>query len=183
MDDDLIERARQGDSEAMGQLYERHAARVYAIVRRLAGDDATAEDLAQEAWMRVFRALPSFRGEARFTTWLHRVAVNAALHGQRTSRRRGLLSFPGAQLPEMPGRPDQPLLRLQLERAIDRLPGGMRRVLVLHDVEGYKHEEIAEMLGISAGTCKSQLFKARAKLRELLEPQPALMKREEAWSI
>jgi len=171
MDEDLIEFAKRGDADAVGRLYERHAARVYAIVRRLAGDDASAEDLAQEAWIRVFRALPNFRGDSRFTTWIHRIAVNVALYGERRRKRRGEVVFLTPHLAESGADPSRPLLRMEIERAIDTLPAGMRRVLVLHDVEGYKHEEIAEMLGIAPGTCKSQLFKARAKLRELLQPE------------
>jgi RNA polymerase sigma-70 factor, ECF subfamily len=175
MDDELVRRARHGDREAAGRLYERHAPRVYAIVRRLAGEDELAADWAHETWMAIFRGLPGFRGEARFTTWLHRVAVNTALQGQRSiARQRGRLE---AATRERAGQalastevPDRPLLRLSLERAIDALPPRMRRVLVLHDVEGYTHEEIGDLLGVSVGTCKSQLFKARAKLRERLEP-------------
>jgi RNA polymerase sigma-70 factor, ECF subfamily len=171
MDDDLIERAKKGDADAAGRLYERHASRVYAVVRRLAGDDALAEDLAQEAWIRVFRALPGFRGDSRFTTWVHRIAVNVALYGERKRKRRREVVFLMPNPPETASEPSRPLLRMEIERAIDTLPPGMRRVLVLHDVEGYKHEEIAEMLGIAPGTCKSQLFKARAKLREILQPE------------
>lgn len=182
MDDDLIERAKRGEADAIGRLYERHASRVYAIVRRLAGDEAQAEDFAQEAWLRVFRALPTFRGESRFTTWLYRVAVNSALYGRRAGQRRRRLIDDTVPLPESSGRMEQPLLRLELERAIDQLPRGMRQVLVLHDIEGYKHEEIAEMLGVNAGTCKSQLFKARARLREVLEPQAARLEGREVWN-
>jgi len=169
-DDELIRRVRRGDREAVGVLYERHAARVYAIVRRLSGDDEQAADWAQEAWLRVFRALPTFRGDAQFTTWLHRIAVNAALQGQRANQRLRSRFEDYERVPEMSGRSDSPMIRISVERAIDRLPAGMRRVLVLHDIEGYTHEEIGELLGVNAGTCKSQLFKARAKLREILDP-------------
>lgn len=182
MEDDLIERAKRGEADAIGRLYERHSSRIYAIVRRLAGDDAQAEDFAQEAWLRVFRALPTFRGDSRFTTWLHRVAVNSALHGRRSGQRRRRLIDDGVSVPESAARSEQPLLRLELERAIDKLPRGMRQVLVLHDIEGYKHEEIAELLGVNTGTCKSQLFKARAKLREILEPQNARLEGREVWN-
>lgn len=166
---ELLERARRGDSDAVQALYREHAPRVYAVVRRLAGDDAQAEDWAQEAWVRALRALPTFRGDARFGTWLHRIAVNQALQGQRRSRRRR------NEVPLSPDHPARPqlhdaLLERQLERALDSLPPRMREVLVLHDVEGYTHEEIGDLMGVAAGTCKSQLFKARAKLRELLRP-------------
>jgi RNA polymerase sigma-70 factor, ECF subfamily len=138
----------------------------------MSGDDALAEDWAQEAWVRVIRALPTFRGESQFSTWLHRIAVNSALHGRRSRERKaGRETVMDDSYAARPTGGDA-LLRLKLERAMDRLPDGMRRVLVLHDVEGYTHEEIGEMLGVNPGTCKSQLFKARAKMRNLLSPAP-----------
>jgi RNA polymerase sigma-70 factor, ECF subfamily len=172
MDDlQLIEHARNGDGGAVRALYQRHAARVYAVVRRLAGDDALAEDWAQEAWVRALRALPGFRGDCQFTTWLHRIAVNSALHGRRSRERHAGREEPiESASPSNPPEGDRALLRMRLERAMERLPEGMRRVLVLHDVEGYTHEEIATMLGVNPGTCKSQLFKARARMRGLLAP-------------
>ncbi|HEY0017217.1 MAG TPA: sigma-70 family RNA polymerase sigma factor [Longimicrobium sp.] len=176
MDDNhLIQQARQGDGGAVRELYQRHAGRVYAVVKRLAGhDDALAEDWAQEAWVRAIRALPTFRGDSRFTTWLHRIAVNSALHGRRSRQRKA-----GREAPMLDDsfsvRPaaEHTVLRMKLDRAMERLPEGMRKVLVLHDVEGYTHEEIGQMLGVNPGTCKSQLFKARARMRRLLSPQPA----------
>lgn len=118
--------------------------------------------------MRAIRALPSFRGQSLFSTWLHRIAVNCALYGRRG---RDRLRARETELPESLERAtpeEKPLLRMRLQSAMDRLPEGMRRVLVLHDVEGYTHEEIGEMLGVASGTCKSQLFKARAKMRAML---------------
>lgn len=169
----LIQRAKTGDGGAIQSLYRLHARRVYAVVRRLAGEDALAEDWAQEAWVRAIRALPGFREESRFSTWLHRIAVNAALHARRSRERRVSREEPLEDV--HPARPmgEDALLRMRLEKAMERLPEGMRRVLVLHDVEGYTHEEIGEMLGVAPGTCKSQLFKARAKMRQLLAPAPA----------
>ncbi|HEX7239184.1 MAG TPA: sigma-70 family RNA polymerase sigma factor [Longimicrobiaceae bacterium] len=166
----LIQRAKQGDGGAIQELYGLYARQVYAVVRRLAGEDALAEDWAQETWVRAVRALPDFRGDSRFSTWLHRIAVNTALHARRSRERRV-----GREAPledDVPGKQQggDALLRLRLERAIARLPEGMRKVLVLHDVEGYTHEEIGKMLGITSGTCKSQLFKARARMREMLAP-------------
>jgi RNA polymerase sigma-70 factor (ECF subfamily) len=166
---ELIRRAQQGEEQAIEALYRRHCGRVYTVVRRLTGDDAQAEDVTQEAWLRVVRALPSFRGDALFSTWLHRIAVNCALYRRRRERHQEEEAELPAELEDV-GPRDEPLLRLRLERAMDRLPEGMRRVLVLHDVEGYTHEEIGELLGVSAGTCKSQLFKARAKMRAILRP-------------
>jgi RNA polymerase sigma-70 factor (ECF subfamily) len=172
MDDaQLIERARSGDAVAMRDLYRRYSAHVYAVVRRIAGEDALAEDWSQEAWIRVFRALPGFRGQAKFSTWLHRVAVNSALQGRRKVMRhadREVQLQPVLAAAASPR--GQVFLRARLERAIERLPDRMRQVLVLHDVEGYTHEEVGEMLGVTAGTSKSQLFKARARMREVLRP-------------
>lgn len=179
---DLIRRAQQGDATAIRDLYRRYAPRVHAVVRRLAGDDALAEDWAQEAWVRAFRALPTFRGDARFSTWLHRIAVNSALHGRRWRERRVAreVALPAT---DPAGRTDHVRLRIHLQRALDQLPEGMRQVVVLHDVEGYTHEEIGDMLGIAAGTSKSQLFKARARLRSLLQPGRVEVNEEEACHI
>lgn len=174
MDDTiLIQKARQGDGGAVRELYQRHAGRVYAVVKRLAGhDDALAEDWAQEAWVRAIRALPTFRGESRFTTWLHRIAVNSALHGRRSRQRKAGREAPMDDRFSVRPAAETSVLKLKLERAMEKLPEGMRKVLVLHDVEGYTHEEIGAMLGVNPGTCKSQLFKARARMRRLLTPQP-----------
>jgi RNA polymerase sigma-70 factor, ECF subfamily len=165
---EFITRAKRGDGEAVRELYERYAPRVYAVVRRLAGDDALAEDWAQEAWIRAIRALPSFRGESRFSTWLHRIAVNSALHGRRWRERRTRNEVALPPVLAAGTRGEQATLRLTLEHAMQSLPDGMRQVLVLHDVEGYTHEEIGSFLGVTAGTSKSQLFKARARMRRLL---------------
>ncbi|TVR62976.1 MAG: sigma-70 family RNA polymerase sigma factor [Gemmatimonadales bacterium] len=168
---ELIDGAAQGDRAASRALYERYAPRVYAVVRRIAGDEDLAEDAAQEAWIRAFRALPGFRGDARFSTWLHRIAVNSALQGLRGRRRRSEVqeTLPD-DLPD-PGDDESadPLAARRLEAALDRLPQGMRTILVLHDVEGFTHGEIAERLGVQPGTSKSQLFKARARMRLILK--------------
>ena len=166
----LIERARDGDRNAMALLYEAHARRVYSAVRRLAGDDHLAQDLSQEAWIRAFEKLDLFRGDAAFGTWLYRLATNVALNRLRRSSRRE--DVEGEAAP--PGRPPPPddtvVTRRVLEEALDRLPPGYRQVLVLHDVEGWTHDEIAERLGVASGTSKSQLHKARARMRALLAP-------------
>jgi RNA polymerase sigma-70 factor, ECF subfamily len=180
---DCIRRARAGDAAAMRDLYRRYAPRVHAIVRRLAGDDALAEDWAQETWVRVFRALPTFRGDARFSTWLHRVAVNSALHGRRWRERRVGREVELPTTAEQAGRSDQVVLRISLQRALDELPAGMRQIIVLHDVEGYTHEEIGDLLGIAPGTSKSQLFKARARLRVTLQAEREPETEEEACRI
>ena len=177
---ELIQRAQTGEPRAARELYNQYAPRVYAIVRRLAGDDALAEDWAQEAWVRIFRALGSFRGEARFSTWLHRIAVNSALHGRRWRDRRTKHEAPLEDTLPTRFQSSDALLRMKLERAMKQLPERMRQVLVLHDIEGFTHEEIAEFLGVNTGTSKSQLFKARARMRELLRPVTELAKGEEA---
>ena len=166
----LIRKACEGDGMAVRALYERYAPRVYAVVRRIAGDDDLAQDYAQEAWIRAIRALPSFRGDARFSTWLHRIAVNSALQALRKADTRTKREAPMPDAVAAPSPGGDILLSELLERAMDRLPNGMRQVLILHDVEGFTHEEIGEFLGVTAGTSKSQLFKARAKMRDLLRP-------------
>lgn len=177
---ELIQQAQNGDQRAIRELYRLYSPRVYAVVKRLAGDDALAEDWAQEAWVRIFRALGTFRGDARFTTWLHRIAVNSALHGKRWRDRRTLREAPLEETIAMRTATDDVLLRMKLEKSMKLLPERMRQVLVLHDIEGFTHEEIAEFLGVTSGTSKSQLFKARARMRELLRPAPERVNGEEA---
>lgn len=182
---ELIRLAGDGDAKAIRSLYDRYAPRVYAVVRRIAGDDDLAQDYAQEAWIRAIRALPTFRGDARFSTWLHRIAVNAALQALRKTETRRKREGPSpADIPIAPQHGDA-LLQKQLEQALDGLPEGMRRVLILHDVEGYTHEEIGDVLGVTAGTSKSQLFKARSKMRVMLAALDGAVQESgaEAWSI
>jgi RNA polymerase sigma-70 factor (ECF subfamily) len=181
----LIRQAADGDDVAIRTLYDRYSPRVYAVVRRIAGDDELGRDFAQEAWIRAIRALPTFRGDSRFSTWIHRIAVNAALQALRKAETRSRHAGPMPDsLPTAP-RDSDPLLQKRLERALDALPERMRMVLILHDVEEYTHEEIAEALGVTSGTSKSQLFKARAKMRELLATLDGATQEEgrEAWSI
>jgi RNA polymerase sigma-70 factor (ECF subfamily) len=180
---ELIVRARQGERAAIEALYAKYAARVFAVVRRLSGDDALAEDWAQEAWIRAIRALPKFRGDAQFSTWLHRIAVNSALHGQRWRGRRAGREEALPETYPAPATEERPVLKVRIERALARLPERMRQVLVLHDVEGHTHEEIAEMLGIMPGTSKSQLFKARAHMRTLLSGARDVVNGEEVCFI
>ncbi len=171
MDDcELITRVREGDREAMGELYQLHFRRVYTVIRRLVGDDMLAEDLSQEAWVRVFEKLHLFRGDAQFGTWVYRLATNVALNRLRRSSKRRPVEAK-AELPLVARPHDEVLLnRKVLKEALDQLPPGYRRVLVLHDVEGWTHVQIAEQLGCSSGTSKSQLHKARARMRTLIGP-------------
>lgn len=182
---ELLRLAADGDARAIRMLYDRYAPRVYAVVRRIAADDDLAQDYAQEAWIRAIRALPTFRGDARFSTWLHRIAVNAALQALRKNDARDRREAPAPDdVPIAPSHQDS-LLQKRLERALDALPEGMRQVLILHDVEGYTHEEIGDALGVTSGTSKSQLFKARAKMRAELEGLAGAAQEQgvEAWSI
>jgi RNA polymerase sigma-70 factor (ECF subfamily) len=169
---DWIARAKAGDQRAMKALHDAHAARVHSLVRRIAGDDALAEDLTQESWIRAFASLDRFRGDARFSTWLHRIAVNTALNARRRMARREALESEAAPKQTPGSAADAILMRVRLDRALDDLPDGMRTVLVLHDGQGYRHQDIAKMLGVSVGTSKSQLFRARAKMRGLLRQAP-----------
>jgi RNA polymerase sigma-70 factor (ECF subfamily) len=167
----LVQRAVQGDERAMRMLWAQHAPHVDAVVRRLAGDPDTAADVAQEVWIQIFKALPSWRGDSRFSTWIHRIAINRALNALRSVRRRQKVESPIDEVEltvEHEG--DRALLAASIAEAAEQLAPGARTVFLLHDVEGLTHEEIAEQLGISAGGSKSQLFKARAKLRRLLAP-------------
>ena len=166
----LLEAARAGDQRAMEALYTAHSGRVYTVVRRLVGDDHLAEDVSQDAWVRAFEKLGSFRGDAAFGTWMHRLAVNTALNRLRRSGRRPEVES-AAEPPLAPPDADERILSQRvLGQALDRLPDGYRQVLVMHDVEGMTHEEIADSLGVAVGTSKSQLHKARARMRDLLAP-------------
>lgn len=169
---ELIRRARAGDAGAFEAIYRAHVGRVYALCLRLAADAGRAEELTQDVFVRAWERLASYRGEAAFSTWLHRLAANLVLDDQRSSRRRDLRMMAGGdEIEDAPcrGTSDGPGDSIDLEHAIAQLPPGARAVFVLHDVEGYQHGEIAEMTGIAAGTSKAQLFRARRLLREALE--------------
>ncbi len=183
IEEHLIRRACEGDGRAVRALYDRYSPRVYAVVRRIAGDDDLAEDYAQEAWIRAIRALPTFRGDARFSTWLHRIAVNSALQAVRKAKTRQMRESPLPDAIAVAPQVGDVLMERKLEEALAQLPEGMRKVMILHDVEGYTHEEIGTALGVTSGTSKSQLFKARAKMRHMLRGYETRPKEVEAWSI
>lgn len=166
----LIQRAIQGDEAAMRALWTRHASHVDAVVRRLVGNDLDlAADIAQEVWIQIFRALPQYRGDSQFGTWAHRIAVNRTLNALRKTRRLAKIETDVEEDTLMiDPDPERSLVMQSIETAAAKLSPGARAVFLLHDVEGYTHEEIAERLGITSGGSKSQLFKARAKLRRLL---------------
>jgi RNA polymerase sigma-70 factor, ECF subfamily len=171
---DLIHRAQQGDQAAFEALYHAHAGRVYALCLRLTADAAQAEERTQDAFVRAWERLATFRGESAFSSWLYRLTVNEVLLGRRAERRREqrvvTTDDPAALERPRDGAPGTggPGLALDLERAVAALPPGAREVFVLHDVEGYRHDEIAELTGIAVGTSKAQLFRARRLLREAL---------------
>ncbi|HXF95118.1 MAG TPA: sigma-70 family RNA polymerase sigma factor [Gemmatimonadales bacterium] len=169
---ELVRRAQAGEEAAFERLYRDHAGRVYALCLRLSGDPARAQELVQDVFVRVWRRLESFRGDSAFGTWLHRLAVNVVLMDHRAvgRRERRVESRENLAAAEPPGREAPAGLRVDLERAIAALPDGAREVFVLHDVEGYRHEEIAALVGIAVGTSKAQLFRARRLLRRALEP-------------
>jgi len=165
-----IQRAIQGDEAAMRSLWSRHAPHVDAVVRRLVGNDLDlAADIAQEVWIQIFRALPQYRGDSQFGTWAHRIAVNRTLNALRKTRRLAKIETDVEEDTAMvEPEPERALVMETIQNAATKLSPGARAVFMLHDVEGYTHEEIAERLGITSGGSKSQLFKARAKLRTLL---------------
>jgi len=180
-EEELISRARAGDRRAMGELYERHSGRVYSVVRRMVGDEALAEDLAQDAWVRAFEKLHLFKRQAAFSTWLHRLATNVALNRLRRSRKRPDVES-SAELPRVSNSQEEVVLtRTMLVEALDKLPPGYRKVLTLHDIEGWTHDEIAQILGCSSGTSKSQLHKARARMRSLIAPNSDALARGRAY--
>jgi RNA polymerase sigma-70 factor, ECF subfamily len=174
-DFDLTQAAAQGDMAAFETLYERHHRRVYSLCLRMLANPTEAEDISQEVFVQLFRKVGSFRGESAFTTWLHRMTVNQVLmHFRRRGVRMEQTTEEGDELADVAQagteRPHaMPVVdRIALDAAIAQLPPGYRSVFVLHDIEGYEHEEVAGMLGCSVGTSKSQLHKARMKLRGLL---------------
>jgi RNA polymerase sigma-70 factor, ECF subfamily len=160
--------AAAGDAHAFERLYRAHVTRVHAIARRMLSD-ADADEATQDVFVRAWEKLGTFRGESAFGTWLHRLAVNVML-GRRASlgTRRARELPDDSALDHVAGRRQSPELSMDFEQAIARLPDGARQVFVLHDVEGYRHEEIAGMLGVAAGTSKSQLHRARMALRHHL---------------
>jgi RNA polymerase sigma-70 factor (ECF subfamily) len=177
---EAIRLAQQGDASAFEHIYRLHSRRVYALCLRMVGNPAEAEDLTQDAFLQLFRKIATFRGESAFSTWLHRLSVNVVLMKLRKK------TLPETSLEESTdpedevngprreiGGPDLLLTgsidRVHLERAIEQLPPGYRQVFVLHDVQGYEHNEIAGLMDCSIGNSKSQLHKARMRLRELLQ--------------
>ncbi len=166
----LVRRARQGAVGAFEALYRANAGRVFALCLRMCGRRDLAEELAQEAFVRAWRNLGSFRGDSAFSTWLHRLTVNVVLGHHRSRFRREAREGPNEAIDAVAesAPASEPGVAIDLERAIAALPNGARTVFVLHDVEGYRHEEIGRLLGVAVGTSKAQLHRARRLLREAL---------------
>ncbi len=167
--EDVVRRARDGDKTAFEQLYRDNVGRVYALCIRLTADRALAEDLTQDVFIRTWEKLGSFRGESKFSSWIHRLAVNVALTHCRGEARRAAREQKVASESVLTTSSDPISGRLDVERALRCLPSGAREVLVLYDIEGYRHAEIARLLGIAPGTSKAQLHRARQLLREALD--------------
>jgi RNA polymerase sigma-70 factor (ECF subfamily) len=185
----LVQRAQRGDQEAFSILFQTHKKRVYSVCLLMTKDVAEAEDLTQEAFLQVFRSVGSFRGDSAFSTWLYRVAVNTVLMKLRRRKSPPAISLDEPVSAESPnlrrdfGQPDLKLSgavdRIALRRAIEELPEGCRKIFALHEVEGYQHHEIAELLNCSIGNSKSQLHKAKLKMRDLLFPKRKAIRRKQ----
>jgi RNA polymerase sigma-70 factor (ECF subfamily) len=176
----LAQKSAAGDTAAFEELYRRHFRRVYALCLRMLGDPTQAEDLTQDVFIQLFNKIGMFRGESAFTTWLHRMTVNQVLMYFRKRSTKSELTSGDDETPDQIVKGTEnpnamPVIdRIALEKAIQQLPPGYRTVFILHDVEGYEHEEIAKMMGVAEGTSKSQLHKARLKLRKFIRQQVAL---------
>jgi len=184
-----IRLAQHGDGKAFERLYELHRGRVYGLCLRMVNNPADAEDLTQDAFLQAFRKIHTFRGESGFSTWLHRLTVNVVL---MRFRRKSLIDGSVEEMSEHDEQGDRPrrefgerdlalggvVDRLGLQRALKKMPHGYKVIFLLHDVEGYEHQEIATLLGCSVGNSKSQLHKARLRMRELLQDLPRSAERE-----
>ena len=184
----LVQRAQEGDEQAFATLFQMHQKRVYSVCLLMTKDVAEAEDLTQEAFLQVFRAIGSFRGDSAFSTWLYRVAVNTVLMKLRRRKSPPAISLDQPVSPDSNVRRDygknDPALsgaidRIALRRAIQELPEGCRTVFALHEVQGYQHHEIAQLLDCSIGNSKSQLHKAKLKMRDLLFPKKKAIRRRQ----
>jgi RNA polymerase sigma-70 factor, ECF subfamily len=170
----LAKAAIAGDERAFESLYRATSGRVYAICLRMTGDRERAAELTQDVFVRAWERMDGFRGDSAFESWLHRIAVNVVLESERSTRRRIARVEPSDELAEVEGaqmttrREGHDLDRMDLEAAISALPPATRRVFILHDIEGYRHEEISRMTGSAQGTLRAQLFRARRLLMEAL---------------
>ena len=189
----LVRRAQQADEQAFAALFERHKKRVYSVCLLMTKDVAEAEDLTQEAFLQVFRTVGTFRGDSAFSTWLYRIAVNTVLMKLRRRKSPPPISLDEPLSQESPslrrdvGKADPQLCgvidRIALRRAIQELPEGCRKIFALHEIEGYQHHEIAQMLECSIGNSKSQLHTAKQKMRDLLFPKRKIARRLTASTL
>lgn len=189
----LIQRAQRGDEEAFATLYQLHKKRVYSVCLQMTKDVADAEDLTQEAFLQVFRSVHSFRGDSAFSTWLYRIAVNTVLMKLRRRKSPPLVSLDepvsaeSISLKRDVGKADPSLSgaidRIALRRAVEELPAGCRQIFDLHEVEGYQHHEIAQLLKCSIGNSKSQLHKAKMKMRDVLFPKRKISRGSQSRSV
>ena len=171
-----VARARGGDAGAFESLYREHVGRVYGLCLRMTGPPAAAEDLTQDTFVSAWRSLPGYEGRSSFSTWLHRIAVNAVLAARRGPQGRNETSLTGEDGEDMELAAEDAMdhaTPIDLERAIGSLPAGARDIVVLHGVYGYSHEEAASMLGVAVGTCKAQLHRARQLLRARMRMEAA----------
>lgn len=193
-EEEIIRQAQEGNAGAFEQLYRRYSGLVYSLCLRMLNNDSEAEDLTQEAFLLLFRKIRTFRGEAKFSTWLHRLTSNLVLMRFRKKRHPEVSLDATLESGEEDSRPlmefGAPDLRLSgvidrtnLSRAIEQLPDGYKQMFILHDVEGYEHHEIAKILGCSTGNSKSQLYKARLRLRELLQEAIRSRAREKRLAV
>ena len=168
---DLVREAQAGSADAFERLYRKHGRRVYAVCLRMVSDPGRAEELMQDAFVRAWSAIGSFQHRSAFGTWLHRLTVNVVLSDMRAEKRRLSRELLPGELDEFEREVGgaMPETRVDLERAIAALPSGAKEVLILHDIEGYRYREIAELVGVAEGTVKSQLSRARRLVREALE--------------
>ena len=168
---DLVRAAQTGSADAFERLYRKHGRRVYAVCLRMVSDPDRAEELMQDAFVRAWNGLGSFQHKSAFGTWLHRLAINVVLSDMRAEKRRSSRELLPGELDEFEREVGgaMPETRVDLERAIATLPKGAKEVLILHDIEGYRYREIAELIGVAEGTVKSQLSRARRLVREALE--------------
>ena len=167
---DAVRRAREGDVDAFEIVYRAHAARIYALCRRMTGDDLQARDLVQDVFVRAWERLTTFREQSAFGTWLHRLGVNVVLEHLRSRKRDDTRHVDAGEWIAGPGSMSDRLdARMDLDAALTRLPAGPRTVFLLHDIEGYSHDEIAQMTGIASGTARAQLWRARRALMGMLD--------------
>lgn len=173
METQIIQRCKDGDLHAFEEVFHRYGGKLFGLCLRMCGNRSDAEDLLQEIFVLLLNKIRAFRGESRFSTWLYRVAVNACISHLRRQRTVQVpLDEQNAEFPARGGdAPDAAVHRAALVRAIGSLPEGYRAAVILHDIQGFSHDEIAEILGISAGASKSQLFKARRRMREMITGQ------------